>query len=224
MELEPFFKRYEALLKMSDDLFSKVKNEFPDCVKCEIGCSDCCYALFDLTLIEALYVNDHFRKTFKGRERERQLEIANQIDRKIYKLKRKAYKEMENGKSEGLILKEMAAEKVRCPLLNEQSKCDLYQYRPVTCRIYGIPTSIAGESHTCGVSGFKEGESYPTVKLETIQKQLYQISTELAQAIGSRFSRMGEMLVPLSMALLTEYDETYLGVKTSTQEGTDANE
>lgn len=224
MDFEPYFIQYETLLQMSDDIFNKVKSDFPECVKCEVACSDCCYALFDLTLIEALYVNYHFQKTFEGQEREKRLEIANQIDRKLYQLKRKAYKEMENGKSESDILRAMAAEKVRCPLLNEQSRCDLYQYRPITCRIYGIPTSIAGESHTCGISGFKEGEPYPTVKLETIQKKLYQISAELAKAVGSRYSRMGEMLIPLSMALLTEYDEAYLGVKTSQKEENAPNE
>ena len=87
-----------------------------------------------------------------------------------------------------------------------------------------IYTVIVRYSQFCGISGFKEGEPYPTVKLETIQKKLYQISAEMAKAIGSRYSRMGEMLLPLSMALLTEYDETYLGVKTSQKEENDANE
>jgi len=213
MNLEPFFKQYEALLKTADELFNKIGAEFPQEVKCKQGCADCCYALFDLTLIEALYMKHHFDRCFEGLEREKRLKIANQIDRQLYKLKRKAYKDLEAGKSEDDILKELAEKKVRCPLLNEQDACDLYAHRPITCRLYGIPTSIAGEGHTCGLSDFKEGTAYPTVKLDLIQNKLYEISAEIVRSIQSRYARMGEMLVPLSMALLTEYDEEYLGIK-----------
>ena len=212
MNFEPHFKKYEALLKIADDLFNKVKKEFPEEVKCNRGCADCCYALFDVTLIEALYIKHHFDARFKGVEREKRLGLANRIDRRLYKLKRKAYKELEAGKDETDILQELAGEKIQCPLLNCENTCDLYDFRPITCRLYGIPTAIAGEGHTCGLSGFIKGEAYPTVELDLLQKKLFEISAELVAAIESRYSRMGEMLVPLSMALLTEYDEVYLGV------------
>ena len=51
------------------------------------------------------------------------------------------------------------------------------------------------------------------MKLDIIQNKLFELSAEVVSAIQSRYSRMGEMLVPLSMALLTEYDDAYLGVK-----------
>ena len=103
-------------------------------------------------------------------------------------------------------------ERVRCPLLDEKKRCELYAFRPITCRLYGIPTSIAGKGHTCGLSGFKEGLAYPTVKLEKIQQRLYDLSSELVDSILSRHVKMAEILVPLSMALLTDYDENYLGI------------
>ncbi len=218
MNLEPYFEKYEALLKTADELFKQVAEKHPQEVKCKQGCADCCYALFDLTLVEALYMKHHFDRCFEGLEREKRLEIANRVDRQLYKIKRKAYKELEAGRSEEDILNDLAQEKVRCPLLNEQDSCDLYAHRPITCRFYGIPTSIAGKGHTCGLSGFVEGEAYPTVKLEIIQNKLYEISAEIVQNIKSHYARMGEMLVPLSMALLTEYDEEYLGVKSATAE------
>jgi Fe-S-cluster containining protein len=213
MNLQPYFKQYEALLKTADDIFNKVKEMYSEEVKCKQGCADCCYALFDVTLIEALYIKHHFEKCFEGLEREKRLEIANRIDRRLYKLKRKAYKDLEAGKKEAHILRDLAGKKVQCPLLNAQNTCDLYEYRPITCRLYGVPTSIAGEGHTCGLSGFLEGSPYPTVKLDIIQNKLFELSAELVASLQSRYSRMNEMLVPLSMALLTEYDDVYLGVK-----------
>ena len=35
----------------------------------------------------------------------------------------------------------------------------------------------------------------------------------MANDIGSRYPKLAELLVPVSMALLTEYSEEYLGVK-----------
>jgi len=105
----------------------------------------------------------------------------------------------------------MAAERVRCPLLNEENKCDLYAYRPVTCRLYGIPTAIGGRGHTCGLSGFQEGVSYPTVNLDSVHAKLRELSQEIVDALRSTHVKMGDVLMPLSMALLTVFDEEYLG-------------
>lgn len=212
IDLNPFFLKYEALLKLADDTFDKIKTEFPDCVACKVACADCCHALFDLSLIEALYINHHFNRSFDGVEKEKRLKLANELDRKVYKLKRDAYKNLESGRNEADILTEMAEHRVRCPLLSNEDACELYEYRPITCRIYGIPTSIGGKSHTCGLSGFEQGRSYPAVNIDVLQKKLYDLSAEFVDAIGSRYARMAEMLVPLSMALLTEYSDEYLGI------------
>ncbi len=213
IDLKPFFKKYEELSSLADKVFARVKKEFADCVKCKTECSDCCYALFDLTLIEALYVHFSFYEKYKGKKREELIDRANRADRKIYKLKKKAYKEFESGKNEAEILMGMAREKVRCPLLNSNNMCDLYSSRPITCRLYGIPTSIGGLGHTCGMSGFVEGVSYPSVNLDKIQSKLYALSNELAQSIKTKYAKLGEVLVPLSMAMLTEYNDEYLGLE-----------
>ena len=212
-DFSPFFEKYQSLVAIADSVFERIKQEYPDCVKCQIECSDCCHALFDLSLIEALYINHQFNRMFSGTEKERLTEKANKADRSIYKLKRKAYKEFQEGKSEAEILDDMSKERIRCPLLNEKDLCDLYDYRPITCRLYGIPTSIGGQSHTCGISGFKEGKPYPTVKIDVIHTQLYEIADAFVKSIHTRYKTMADMLVPLSMALLTTYDEEYLGTK-----------
>ncbi|QTA78130.1 Putative zinc- or iron-chelating domain-containing protein [Desulfonema limicola] len=211
--LNPFFKQYEELLKTADTIFDKVKSDFPDCVKCHEKCSDCCHALFDLTLIEALYINHHFNEKYKGEKHQALTEKADKADRQIYKIKKKAYKDLEAGKKEDDILAEIAEERVRCPLLNELEMCDLYEHRPITCRFYGIPTSIAGKGHTCGKSAFQKGNLYPTVNLDIIQKKLYDLSDQIVKAMQSKYIRLSEMIIPLSMAMITSYDDEYLGIK-----------
>jgi Fe-S-cluster containining protein len=182
-------------------------------VRCQEGCADCCHALFDLTLVEALYIKTRFDAGVAEEARADLIERANEADRQIYRLKRQAFKEHEEGRPEEQILEEMATHRVRCPALNADDRCAIYAFRPLTCRIYGVPTVIGDKAHTCGLSAFNPGEKYPTVKMDAIYQRLYEISLALAQSFESRYPGLGDMLVPLSMALLTDYTEEYLGVR-----------
>jgi len=215
IDFTPYFEKYKTIVIQADELFERVQKEHPECVTCKIKCADCCHALFDLTLIEAIYINYQFKKTIKGKDKIRLIEKANRADRKTHMAKRQAYKSKKAGKNETEILMDIAAERVRCPLLNDDEMCDLYEYRPITCRLYGIPTSIGGRSHTCGKSGFVEGKQYPAVNLDAIQKKLYNISNEFVREIKTKYAKMADMLVPLSMAILVDFDEEYLGIASS---------
>ena len=212
VDLTSYFNKYEALVAQADAAFDRVKTAHADCVECEEKCADCCHALFDLTLIEALYIHHKFNDKYQGSEKAELLEKSNRADRRIYKIKRKAYKELQAGKNEGEILAAMALERVRCPLLNEKDLCDLYDYRPLTCRFYGIPTAIGGAGHTCGKSGFKQGEKYPTVNLDSVHHRLQQISAELLRDIQSKNIKLADLLVPLSSAVIMDFDDVFLGI------------
>ena len=212
IDLGPFFKRYEALVAKADKAFDQVKARYPEEVKCVPGCADCCFALFDLTLIEALYINYHFNRKFSGADREAMLEKADAADRRIYKIKKAAYKSSQEGEGEEKVLENVGQERIRCPLLNDEDYCDLYPYRPIACRVYGIPLAIGGRGVTCGHSGFTQGENYPTFNMDRVHDQLMALSAEFVQAIGSRYVKMADVLVPVSMALLTDYNESYLGI------------
>ena len=148
ISFSPHFTKYEELMAKADHAFEQVKNDFPDCVKCKIQCYDCCSALFDLALIEALYINYHFNRNFKEKEKDRVLNQANIADRKAYKLKRKTYNDLKSGKDQNEIMIQTAGERIRCPLLTDKNECALYEFRPITCRVYGIPTVIGGNGHT----------------------------------------------------------------------------
>jgi Fe-S-cluster containining protein len=211
-DFTPYFKRYEAIVEQADAAFDKIKQDHPECVKCAKECSDCCHALFDVTFIEALYINHKSNTVFQKATLDSLLERANKADRLIHKLKRNATKALQSGRDEREILAQMAEHRVPCPLLNDEKLCDLYDFRPITCRLYGVPTAIGGQGHTCGLSAFEPGKAYPTVNLDAIQDRLFSLSRELVAALGSRHIRMGDMVVPLSMALITAYDEAYLGL------------
>jgi Fe-S-cluster containining protein len=205
--------RYEALAREADTAFDRVREAYPACVSCHEGCSDCCHALFDLTLVEAAYCNAAFLKNFpSGPLRSAILEKALAADRKVHTIKRNAFKAEQAGQPVNAILEAMAKERVRCPLLGDDDRCVLYAQRPVTCRIYGVPTAIGGKGHVCGKAAFLPGQQYPTVNLDRIHERLAQLSQELAAHMRSGFSAIHTVLAPVSMALATTYDAAYYGL------------
>ena len=223
-DLSPFFIRYEALVKSVDAVFEQVARTHATCVKCHSGCSDCCHALFDLSLIEALYLNTRFKERFSyGAKRSAILTEAAAADRRITVLKRDYFRTMrdkgrevvtEEAATEAVhdVMEQVAHDRVRCPLLGADDTCLMYEERPITCRLYGIPTEIEGKAHVCGKSGFLPGTPYPTVHLGKIQDRLDELSLDVQNAVQSRFKELHKVYVPVSMALLTNYDEKYLGI------------
>ena len=213
LDFTPYFEKYEALVAEVDAVHDRVAAQFTDEVRCGKGCSDCCYALFDLTLVEALYLNARFGELFSGQDKDRVMVRADEADRQVHRIKRDAFRATQEGVPASEIIKRMAQTRLRCPLLGEDDLCALYDMRPVTCRLYGIPTAIGGEGHTCRLSGFKGGQAYPTVNIDAIHDRLLALSRELADDLDSEYEGLEAMLVPVSMALLNTYDEQYLGVR-----------
>jgi len=213
LDFSPAFARYEALAAEADTLFSRVEAACPGRMPCAAGCGDCCHALFDLSFIEALYLNRQFNLAFPaGPERDAILARADKADREHYRLKRRAFQADARGVSTVEILEELARERIRCPLLDASDRCLLYAHRPITCRLYGAPLLIGGVTRTCGKTGFETGGAYPTVKVERLQDRLQELSQELVASLPTSLPLLGEVLVPVSMALLTDYNDTYLGL------------
>ena len=65
------------MVEAADQVFDGMLQKYPELVRCKIGCSDCCHAIFDLTLIEAIYINNQFNKKFEGLDKQTILEKAN---------------------------------------------------------------------------------------------------------------------------------------------------
>jgi Fe-S-cluster containining protein len=212
-DLIPFFERYEQHAREADALFERIRAGYPELVVCREQCSACCHAPFDLSLVEALYLNAEFRKRVPlGNERSAILDEADRADREAARIKRRVFKESVAGKDSNTLLAEVATEDLRCPLLGKDDRCILYEVRPITCRLYGVPTAIGEKSYTCGKTGFVQGDKYPTVALDKMQHRLSSLSKELAAFLNTAYMDLASMYVPVSSALLTEYDASYLGI------------
>ena len=199
MTLTHLLERYEHLATSADQAFQKMLQDYPECIKCRPHCSDCCHTLFGLFLIEAAFLKSHFDRLGR-KERRAALLRCDKADRELKKL--------ENGMQKSGSVSEMgtealAKERIRCPLLDDQKECILYPHRPITCRVYGIPTSIQGKARVCGKAGFIKGKSYPAFDLDGAYKKLYSLSRELLEGAGRRDFEKASFLISVSKAIRT---------------------
>lgn len=197
--LKELFERYEQFCLAADLAFERIRGEYPAAVKCERGCTDCCYALFGLFPIEAVYLAEHFA----GLDPAVQTEIrrrADEAEAQLLRFQKKAKKAY--GDDPAMQSYALSRERVRCPLLNDRGDCVLYEHRPVTCRAYGIPTTVNGGGRTCWKAAFEPGKSYPAFNLDRVHRELYEMSqTVISEMEGRPDPERAGLLIPMSEAL-----------------------
>lgn len=212
--LDNLFLRYENIIRKADYLFKTIQEKYPLSVKCHIRCCDCCYAIFGLFPIEAIYINYHFNRLERKIKRE-VLRRAEKAEAEILKARdklRQAFKEKPEMQVYGL-----GKQKIKCPFLTEKDECILYEKRPVICRIYGVPYSLNDgkkeTSYVCGISGFEANVCYPTVKLYKIYDELCKLSRELMAEGGTPIAKLNKanLMLPLSRVIRMPYEEIIKG-------------
>ncbi len=207
-------QEYYELVKLADNTYAKVQEEFPHEVKCHDGCISCCHSPFDLSVVEAIALQTAFKKKIPyGGLRSAIATQASYAERTLVKEKKRFNKLHQEGHTQASILEEAAKLQIRCPLLGVEDSCLLYDDRPITCRLYGIPTAIQGKVHACVESGFEAKKSYPTVHLSAFQDKLATLSFKLQKELKSSYSELYKVYLPLSSVILHNIDKTWLGVK-----------
>ena len=202
MKHTQLFHSYEFLVDRADAAFRKMEKEYRSCIKCERHCSDCCHAVFGLFLIEAAYLKQHFDLLDRTKCQEALLR-CNNMDRDLKRLEIKLQTHEDDPQMHAYI---MAKERIRCPLLDDEQDCILYHFRPITCRVYGIPTKIQGKAHVCGRSGYKKREHYPAFDLDGVYQNLFTLSEELMNSAGCKNSDKASLLISVSKAITTPLD------------------
>lgn len=199
---EELFREYEQLVAGADAAFQKMEREHGDRIRCARHCVECCHALFGLFLIESVYLKQLFDE-LEPNEKAAVLARADKADKKLAALE-KSLKDQDDPQLQAYAL---AREKVRCPLLDDKDECVLYPFRPITCRVYGIPTSIGGRAFVCGQAGFEEGRSYPAFDLDAVYKNLHGLSKDLLARAGETGLERADLLVSMSKTLRSSLEE-----------------
>lgn len=85
MDFSYLFEPYEGIVSRADEAFQKAKVEFPECLRCEPHCADCCHAVFGLFLIEAAFLKQDFDQ-LDEEERQAALRRGQDADKALEKL------------------------------------------------------------------------------------------------------------------------------------------
>ncbi|MBW1851954.1 MAG: YkgJ family cysteine cluster protein [Deltaproteobacteria bacterium] len=203
MDFSYLFEPYDTLVTKADQAFQRMHGEFPEHIKCEPHCSDCCHAVFGLFLIEAVFLKHDFDQLDEA-ERTAALKRCDAADTALKKLERtlRAFEDDPQMRTYS-----MAKARIRCPLLDDNNECILYLYRPITCRVYGIPTAIQGVPRVCGKAGFKKDQSYPTFNLDGAHRELYRLSKELMERVEGQPSERASLLISVSKIIKTPVEK-----------------
>jgi Fe-S-cluster containining protein len=203
MKIASFLHSYEFMVDQADRAFHKMKEEYDSKMACTLHCCDCCHAVFGLFLVEAANLRLRFDQLHRKRKKEVLLRCS-ETERGLKRLEKKL--EMQGGDEEMQTLV-LARERIRCPLLDENQECVLYDHRPITCRVYGIPTRIQGKARVCGKAKFDQGISYPLFDLDGVYRSLYALSRELLTELGGKNPEKATLLISVPRALSATVDE-----------------
>jgi len=203
MDFSYLLEPYNSIVQKADQGFQRMESEFADCIKCEPHCADCCHAVFGLFLIEAVFLIHDFDQ-LGAVERMAALKRAQEADRELEVLER-TLKEFEGDPQ--MSAYSMAKARIRCPLLADDNECIMYPHRPITCRVYGIPTMIQGVPRVCGKAGFKKDQSYPTFNIDGVHRELHELSKEVLKAAGVKDPEKASFLISVSKVIKTPVEE-----------------
>jgi Fe-S-cluster containining protein len=203
MNLSQLFRSYELLVDKAEAAFQRAGREHGACIMCERHCAGCCYAVFGLFLIEAVYLKESFDRLDANAAHDILLR-CNDMDRALKRLEIRLQKSEDDPQMQAYVL---ARERIRCPLLDQNLDCILYPYRPITCRVYGIPTKIHGKAHVCGKAGFLKGETYPVFDLDSVYRDLFLLSKRLLDEAGIHSDDKASLLISISKAIQTPLDD-----------------
>jgi Fe-S-cluster containining protein len=213
METKDLFDHYQQLASKAGEAFSKVEKEYPSCVKCRVHCSDCCHAVFGVFAIEAVSLKGKF-DALPRKVRRQVLLKADSADRELKKVEIRMRMSEDDPQMKAMVL---AKARVACPLLSESQECILYPHRPITCRVYGIPTAIQGKGHVCGKGAFEKGKKYPTFDLDAVYGALYNLSLEYMKRTGNQDSEAASLLLSVSRVIRDPVKETEAGAEKKKQ-------
>jgi Fe-S-cluster containining protein len=146
-KLDEILTSYGLLLAEVDTWFARCLAAQPQAIACGAGCSECCRGLFDITLLDACYLKYGFDRLdaevqatvrAKAIARLHKLQLLWLDFCEPYILNYRPEEEWEDLMPED--------DETPCPLVTDDGRCLLYNFRPMTCRLNGIPlVDLSGE-------------------------------------------------------------------------------
>ena len=167
-------------------------------VPCRAGCSRCCIGPFPITILDVDSLQQGLRAlptTRRETIRKRAAEQAAAMQAAYPKLAASRF--VDNWPDEELDRLAEQFAHLPCPALDDQGRCGIYAFRPLTCRSMGIPTDEGGLTvGACQVQTF-----VPIVRLSASLRAEEQILAEREATALDQFKKSSgvsgeELLLP----------------------------
>ena len=188
IDLNSFLKQLKAIYAAMDLKYSEAAAYYGfNCTGCEDNC--CLTRFYHHTVLEYLYILEGFHNL----DVEKQTEIRT----RALKVKRKSVEADKKGKPVHRM----------CPL-NSDGKCILYSYRPMICKLHGIPHELhkpgQGIAYGLGCEVFSKycnEKDYYRFDRTPFYVKMASLEKELKQAVGITTKlkmTVADMLIPES--------------------------
>jgi Fe-S-cluster containining protein len=194
--------KFNGLKQLATDWeaeFARNRRLHGDKIQCRKGCTDCCHHLFQITEIEAAYISTGVRTLAKGKRQ------ALQRRARRYLAERNQLLANQNV-AEAWGTLPPPGSRLACPAL-EEGACQIYEFRPVICRKYGIPLySPQKPDHifACELN-FKPGEEIEDPQLVQIHTGLYRQATEVQSEYNAAGGQRDPKAVNVARAILEDF-------------------
>jgi len=189
VDLSPYFADYEALVQKIEEELKSPEKSIEETARCGRETIDCCFEYFDLQLIEVIYL---INKTNKALTSETRLEIISDAVKISKKAKEIRYSLGENQDNahpvKDALIDMYRKENILCPL-NHDSKCLLYPYRPIRCRLHGVAEDL--------------------INRHLINNMLFSLSSNVFFAFSDFFLENGALSFSISETVSGKYVQEY---------------
>ncbi len=147
--------REARLLQSIDVALADAARRAGDLLACRIGCTQCCYGAFAINALDAARLREGMISL-----RARNPELATEIERRAHTWLAKYSSDFPGDSETGILGTSDAdqasfedfANDAACPALDPASgRCDVYAWRPMTCRVFGPPVRSVSDSGAEGL-------------------------------------------------------------------------
>ncbi|MDH3453702.1 MAG: YkgJ family cysteine cluster protein [Desulfuromonadales bacterium] len=208
--LAPTLDAYRQLLNEVDAWFTSCLQVGGSTLACRGGCSACCRALFDITLLDAWLLKEAFANLPADVQAQVVARCQPRRSELLDRWPELSNPYLLNGLPEAEWLFMPEEDLTPCPLLDEQGYCLVYMSRPLTCRLHGLPNiDVSGEDFDGTVCTLHPGNplSLPEQVLRWRFREVFTKEVDLFRGFtreltGERWTEL-DTFIPL--ALLADY-------------------
>jgi Fe-S-cluster containining protein len=146
--MDDLLEDYKTLLARIDAWFDRsLAAAAPGQIACARGCSACCRGLFDITLLDALLLRQGFGALPESVREDSIEKSRRRLDELRGRWPGFAAPYLLNAMPDEEWTEMPEDDETPCPLLGADGACLVYPWRPMTCRLHGLPNiDLSGES------------------------------------------------------------------------------